>query len=78
MMGKLFARAMRARCNFLVAGATGAGKSTLLASLLAHVPPERLVVIEDTQELPIDPGAHAVRLQCVHDQRGEQARGNAA
>lgn len=71
LMGRLFARAMRARCNFLVAGATGAGKSTLLASLLAHVPPaERLVVIEDTQELPIGAGAHAVRLQCVHDVRG--------
>ncbi len=71
LMGRLFARAMSARCNFLIAGATGAGKSTLLASLLAHVPPnERLVVIEDTQELPIDPDAHAVRLQCVHDVRG--------
>jgi pilus assembly protein CpaF len=71
LMGELFARAMRARCNFLVAGSTGAGKSTLLASLLAHVPAnERLVVIEDTQELPIGPDAHAVRLQCVHDIRG--------
>ncbi len=71
LMGKLFARAVLARCNFLVAGATGAGKSTLLASLLAHVPRgERLVVIEDTQELPIAEGGHVVRLQCVHDQRG--------
>lgn len=70
VMGRLFARAIRARCNFLIAGATGAGKSSLLASLLAHVPAnERLVVIEDTQELPIDPAAHAVRLQCVHDVR---------
>lgn len=71
LMGRLFARAIGARCNFLIAGATGAGKSTLLASLLAHVPPsERLVVIEDTQELPIDANAHAVRLQCVHDVSG--------
>ncbi len=70
-MGRLFAKAVVARCNFLVAGATGAGKSTLLASLLAHVPAsERLVVIEDTLELPIAPGGHVVRLQCVHDSRG--------
>lgn len=71
LMAKLFALAVRARCNFLLAGATGAGKSTLLASLLAHIPAsERLVVIEDTQELPVAGGGHVVRLQCVHDQRG--------
>ena len=69
LMGRLFAEAVRARCNFLIAGSTGAGKSTLLASLLAHVPEsERLVVIEDTQELPVG-GGHVVRLQCVHDGR---------
>ena len=71
VMGQLFARAVNARCNFLIAGATGSGKSTLLASLLAKVPGrERLVVIEDTQELPIAPDRHVVRLQCVHDSRG--------
>ena len=70
VMAGLFERAVIARCNFLIAGSTGAGKSTLLASLLAHVPPgQRLVVIEDTQELPLPRGGHTVRLQCVHDQR---------
>ncbi len=71
MMAELFERAVKSRCNFLIAGSTGAGKSTFLASLLAHVPAnERLVVIEDTQELPVPSGGHVVRLQCVHDRRG--------
>ncbi len=42
------------RCNVLVSGATSSGKTSLLAALLALVDPaERLVVIEDTSELPV-------------------------
>lgn len=41
-----------ARLAFLVTGGTGAGKSTLLGALLGVVPaPERIVCVEDAQEL---------------------------
>jgi len=52
-----------ARCNILVAGATSSGKTSLLAALLGLVDDaERLVVLEDTSELPLD-SRHAVRLE---------------
>lgn len=42
------------RLNVVVAGPTGSGKTTLAAALLADAPDaERIVVIEDTPELPI-------------------------
>jgi pilus assembly protein CpaF len=51
------------RSNLLVTGATSAGKTTLLATLLAELEPgERLVVVEDTTELPLG-DRHAVRLE---------------
>ncbi|WP_411733271.1 TadA family conjugal transfer-associated ATPase [Paeniglutamicibacter sp.] len=52
-----------AKLNFLVSGGTGAGKTTLLAAMLARVPgDERIVVVEDSQELaPSHP--HLVGLQ---------------
>jgi pilus assembly protein CpaF len=57
--------AVRARANLLVSGATGSGKSTLLRSLTAAIPDdERLVVIEDTNELVL-PHPHVVHLECV-------------
>ncbi len=45
------------RKNFLVVGGTGSGKTTVLQSLIAELPGlERVVIIEDTQELhPIHP-----------------------
>jgi len=61
----LLASAVRARLNILIVGATGAGKSTLLRSLAAEIPPdERLVVIEDTNELVL-PHPHVVHLEAM-------------
>jgi pilus assembly protein CpaF len=56
---------VRARATVVVSGATGSGKSTLLRSLAGAIPPnERLVVIEDTNELVL-PHPHVVHLECV-------------
>ncbi len=42
------------KSNFLVIGPTGSGKTTFLNALLGHMPqPQRLVVIEDTDEIQI-------------------------
>jgi pilus assembly protein CpaF len=66
----LLARVVMARGNVLVAGSTGAGKSTLLRSLAGEIPAnERLVVIEDTNELVL-PHAHVVHLECVPGRDG--------
>jgi pilus assembly protein CpaF len=53
---------LAARLAFLVAGGTGTGKTTILAALLAAVDPrERIVCVEDAEELrPSHP--HVVRL----------------
>lgn len=54
---------VRAKVAFVVGGGTGSGKTTLLAAMLAHVPAsERIVVVEDVQELAIEHG-HVVHLQ---------------
>lgn len=60
----LLAAIVAGRLNFLVSGGTGTGKTTLLSALLTAVPQsERLVIVEDTQELrPEHP--HVVSLQC--------------
>jgi pilus assembly protein CpaF len=56
---------VRERASILVSGATGSGKSTLLRSLAAAIPDdERLVVIEDTNELVL-PHSHVVHLECM-------------
>lgn len=56
---------VRERASIVVSGATGSGKSTLLRSLAAAIPQdERLVVIEDTNELVL-PHPHVVHLECV-------------
>lgn len=52
-----------ARCNLLVCGATSSGKTSLLASLTTLVPDdERLLILEDTAELPVA-GRHTIRLE---------------
>ncbi|TMF54556.1 MAG: hypothetical protein E6I19_10980 [Chloroflexi bacterium] len=62
--------ALVARGNVLVAGSTGTGKSTLLRSLAGEIPAhERLVVIEDTNELVL-PHEHVVHLECVPSRDG--------
>lgn len=54
------------RAAFLVSGGTGTGKSTLLAALLALVPvQERIIVVEDAQELQIS-HPHSLSLQARH------------
>jgi pilus assembly protein CpaF len=51
------------RCNVIVCGATSSGKTSLLASLTTLVPDnERVLVLEDTAELPVA-GRHTVRLE---------------
>jgi pilus assembly protein CpaF len=51
------------RCNVVVSGATSSGKTSLLAALIATLPNnERVVVLEDTAELPIG-AQHVVRLE---------------
>ena len=60
---RFLAMAVACRANILIVGSTGAGKSTLLRSLAAEIPAdERLVVIEDTNELDL-PHAHVVHLE---------------
>lgn len=54
------------RTAFVISGGTGTGKTTLLSALLALVPPsERIVVVEDAQELQV-PHPHVVHLQSRH------------
>ncbi|MDG4790184.1 ATPase, T2SS/T4P/T4SS family [Micromonospora sp. WMMD1102] len=55
VLRELFAAAVRARLNVLIAGRTGAGKTTLLRALASAIPrDERLVTIEDAYELALD------------------------
>jgi pilus assembly protein CpaF len=63
-------RAVSAHRNIVVTGATGSGKSTLLRSLAALIDPaERVVVIEDTNELVL-PHPHVVHLESVPSRDG--------
>ena len=59
----LLSEIVDARCNLVVSGATSSGKTSLVGALLGTVAPtERLVVVEDTTELPLR-HAHVVRLE---------------
>ena len=56
-------RMVAERDAFVVTGGTGAGKTTLLAALLGEVDPaDRILVVEDVLEIPLNAG-HVVRLQ---------------
>jgi type IV secretion system protein VirB11 len=51
---RFLAACVRARLNFLLAGATGDGKTTLSETILSSIShEERLIIIEDTKELTI-------------------------
>lgn len=55
-------KAVLARKNIIISGATGSGKTTLSKALIQHIPrDERLISIEDTPELTI-PHPNHVRL----------------
>jgi len=59
---EFLARAVVARKNILISGATGSGKTTLSKALIAKIPAhERVITIEDTPEL-IVPQPNHVRL----------------
>lgn len=59
----LIQEVINARCNVVVTAATSSGKTSLLASIVSTLPPtERVVIIEDTAELPLR-DQHIVRLE---------------
>ena len=54
---------VRSRCNIVVSGATSSGKTALVGALIRRCPPgDRIVVVEDTTELPRT-DRHIVRLE---------------
>ncbi|MGY0234033.1 CpaF family protein [Longispora urticae] len=54
-MVSLFSAMVKARKNIIICGGTNSGKTTFLRALAREIPPhERLVTIEDTDELALD------------------------
>ena len=63
--------AVRGRKNILVSGPTGSGKTTWTKALIREIPSdERLVTIEDAQELVLDRHPNHVRLFYSKDDQG--------
>jgi type IV secretion system protein VirB11 len=63
--------AVRSRKNIVVSGPTGSGKTTWTKALIREIPPdERLVTIEDAQELMLDRHPNHVRLFYSKDDQG--------
>ncbi len=59
----LLTQIVAARCNVIVSGSTSSGKTSLLASMIAQIDPaDRLIVLEDTTELPCR-APHQVRFE---------------
>ena len=51
---KKLSKSLLSRKSILIAGSTGAGKSSLLTALMGQIPAnERVVILEDSPELPI-------------------------
>ena len=60
---RLLGEIVAARCNVIVSGSTSSGKTSLLASMINRVDPtDRLIVLEDTAELPCR-AEHQVRFE---------------
>lgn len=73
---ELLERIVSERLNVVVYGPTGSGKTSLVASMLASTSPEeRIIVVEDTVELPLE-GDNFVRLE-AHP-AGPSGRGGAS
>ena len=68
---RFMSRAVQARLNILVAGATGSGKTTLTKALIREIPAvERLISIEDAAELDLASHPNAVHLYYSKDDQG--------
>ena len=63
--------AVRLRKNILVSGPTGSGKTTWTKALIREIPAqERLITIEDAEELVLDLQPNHVRLYYSKDEQG--------
>ena len=64
--------AVKSRKNILVSGPTGSGKTTWTKALIREIPAdERLITIEDAQELVLERHANHVRLLYSKDDQGQ-------
>jgi len=64
--------AVRARKNIVVSGPTGSGKTTWTKALIQEIPAnERLITIEDAQELVLERHPNHVRLFYSKDDQGQ-------
>lgn len=64
--------AVRLRKNIVVSGPTGSGKTTCTKALIKEIPAEeRLITIEDTQELVLNGHPNHVRLYYSKDDQGQ-------
>jgi type IV secretion system protein VirB11 len=69
--GDFMRLAVKSRRNILVSGPTGSGKTTWTKALIREIPgDERLITIEDAQELVLDRHPNHVRLFYSKDDQG--------
>jgi len=62
-MAAFLAAMAKAKLNVLISGGTGSGKTTLLGAVAACIPPgERLIIIEDMNEIRLD-RKHVISLE---------------